>query len=203
MELLLDDSAGFGSWEETGKKKTKKSDKDEASRENEDLNDDFDPTNSDSRERSRNRGPPRLRNNRGSSNQAGGRGDSDWKHRENQENERNFEGGRGRGGRGLGPRGRGGHVGAAPRGERRGGRGGGPRGGGGHRPDFERGGGGGGGTGGEGLGQIDTWNPIGSEKQQDQRLRNNKDETVSASIFALDQRRLRGDRTEIFSTGGS
>ena len=186
VELLLDDSAGFGSWEETGKKKTKKSDKDEASRENEDLNDDFDPTNSDSRERSRNRGPPRLRNNRGSSNQAGGRGDSDWKHRENQENERNFEGGRGRGGRGLGPRGRGGHVGAAPRGERRGGRGGGPRGGGGHRPDFERGGGGGGGSGGEGLGQIDTWNPIGSEKQQDQRLRNNKDAFDNAGNWGDD-----------------
>ena len=49
--------------QETGKKKAKKSDKDEASRENEDLNDDFDPTNqSDNRERSRNRGPPRLRN---------------------------------------------------------------------------------------------------------------------------------------------
>ena len=63
IELLLEEGGGLGGWEETGKKKTKKSDKDEASRENEDLNDDFDPTNlSDNRERSRNRGPPRLRN---------------------------------------------------------------------------------------------------------------------------------------------
>ena len=63
IELLLEEGGGLGGWEETGKKKTKKSDKDEASRENEDFNDDFDPTNlSDNRERSRNRGPPRLRN---------------------------------------------------------------------------------------------------------------------------------------------
>jgi len=177
IDLLLDESAGFGSWEETGKKKTKKADKEEG-RENEDLNDDFDPTNSDNRERSRNRGgPPRLRNGRGGSNHAGGRGDSDWKHRENQENERNFEGGRGRGGRGMGPRGRGGHVGMAPRGERRGGRGGGPRGGG-HRPEQERGG--------EGLGQIDTWNPIGSEQQEQQRRRNNKDAFDNAGNWGDD-----------------
>lgn len=177
IDLLLDESAGFGSWEETGKKKTKKAEKEEG-RENEDLNDDFDPTNSDNRERSRNRGgPQRLRNGRGGSNHAGGRGDSDWKHRENQENERNFEGGRGRGGRGMGPRGRGGHVGMAPRGERRGGRGGGPRGGG-HRPDQERGG--------EGLGQIDTWNPIGSEQQEQQRRRNNKDAFDNAGNWGDD-----------------
>ena len=63
IELLLEEGGGLGGWEETGKKKAKKSDKDEASRENEDFNDDFDPTNqSDNRERSRNRGPPRLRN---------------------------------------------------------------------------------------------------------------------------------------------
>ena len=170
IELLLEEGGGMSGWEETGKKKAKKSEKDEASRENEDLNDDFDPINqSDNRERSRNRGPPRLRSRGGSSVHAG-RGDSDWKMRENQENERNFEGGRGRGGRGLGPRSRGGgHVGLAPRQRGRGG----PRVAGGPRGDYaERGGGAG-----EGLGQIDTWNPIGSEKQekQDQRLRHNKD----------------------------
>jgi len=178
IDLLLDESAGFGSWEETGKKKTKKADKEEG-RENEDLNDDFDPTNSDNRERSRNRGgPPRLRNGRGGSNHAGGRGDSDWKHREHQENERNFEGGRGRGGRGMGPRGRGGHVGMAPRGERRGGRGGGPRGGG-HRPEQDS-------KGGVELGQIDTWNPIGSEQQEQQRRRNNKDAFDNAGNWGDD-----------------
>jgi len=182
IEMLLDESSGFGSWEETGnKKKSKNKDKDEASRENEDFNDDFDPTNSDNRERSRNRGPPRLRNNRGSSNYGGGRGDSEWKNRENQENERNFEGGRGRGGRGMGPRGRGGHVGMAPR--SRGGRGG-PRGGGSnnHKPDFDRGGPGAG----EGLGQIDTWNPIGAEKQENQRLRHNKDAFDNAGNWGDD-----------------
>ena len=177
IEMLLDEGAGFGSWEETGKKKTKKTDKDETSRENEDFNDDFDPT-SDNRERSRNRGPPRLRG-RGNSNHTGGRGDSDWKHRENQENERNFEGGRGRGGRGLGPRGRGGHVGAGPRG--RGGKGG-PRGGG-PRPEFDRGAGG---NGGEALGQIDTWNPIGAEKQDQRQLRHNKDAFDNAGNWGDD-----------------
>ena len=110
-----------------------------------------------------------------------GRGDSDWKMRENQENERNFEGGRGRGGRGLGPRSRGGgHVGLAPRQRGRGG----PRGAGGPRADFaERGGGPA-----EGLGQIDTWNPIGSEKQekQDQRLRHNKDAFENAGNWGDD-----------------
>jgi len=181
IELLLEEGGGLGGWEETGKKKAKKSDKDEASRENEDFNDDFDPTNqSDNRERSRNRGPPRLRNRGGSSVQAG-RGESDWKMRENQENERNFEGGRGRGGRGLGSRSRGGgHVGLAPRQRGRGG----PRGAGGPRADFaERGGGGG-----EGLGQIDTWNPIGSEKQEkhDQRLRHNKDAFDNAGNWGDD-----------------
>ena len=101
--------------------------------------------------------------------------------RENQENERNFEGGRGRGGRGLGPRSRGGgHVGLAPRQRGRGG----PRGAGGPRADFaERGGGPA-----EGLGQIDTWNPIGSEKQekQDQRLRHNKDAFENAGNWGDD-----------------
>ena len=186
IELLLDqESSGFGSWEDAGKKKTKKSDKDEM-KENEDLNDEFDPSQSDNRERSRNRGPgqaPRLRNRGGSSNHAGGRGgDSDWKHRENENNERNFEGGRGRGGRGLGPRGRGGHIGSGgpPRGERRGGRGG-PRGGG-HRPDFDSRGG----QSSEGLGQIDTWNPIGAEKEQNQRMRNNKDAFDNAGNWGDD-----------------
>jgi len=184
IELLLDqESSGFGSWEDAGKKKTKKSDKDE--KENEDLNDEFDPSQSDNRERSRNRGPgqaPRLRNRGGSSNHAGGRGgDSDWKHRENENNERNFEGGRGRG-RGMGPRGRGGHIGSGgpPRGERRGGRGG-PRGGG-HRPDFDSRGG----QSSEGLGQIDTWNPIGAEKEQNQRMRNNKDAFDNAGNWGDD-----------------
>lgn len=65
----------------------------------------------------------------------------------------------------------------APRGERRGGRGGGPRGGG-HRPDQERGG--------EGLGQIDTWNPIGSEQQEQQRRRNNKDAFDNAGNWGDD-----------------
>ena len=102
--------------------------------------------------------------------------------RENQENERNFEGGRGRGGRGLGPRSRGGgHVGLAPRQRGRGG----PRGAGGPRADFaERGGGPG-----EGLGQIDTWNPIGSEKAEkaDQRLsRHNKDAFENAGNWGDD-----------------
>ena len=111
-----------------------------------------------------------------------GRGDSDWKMRENQENERNFEGGRGRGGRGVGPRSRGGgHVGLAPRQRGRGG----PRGAGGPRADFaERGGGPG-----EGLGQIDTWNPIGSEKAEkaDQRLsRHNKDAFENAGNWGDD-----------------
>ena len=111
-----------------------------------------------------------------------GRGDSDWKMRENQENERNFEGGRGRGGRGLGPRSRGGgHVGLAPRQRGRGG----ARGAGGPRADFaERGGGPG-----EALGQIDTWNPIGSEKAEkaDQRLsRHNKDAFENAGNWGDD-----------------
>jgi len=193
IELLLEEGGGLGGWEETGKKKTKKSDKDEASRENEDFNDDFDPTNlSDNRERSRNRGPPRLRNRGGSSVHAG-RGDSDWKMRENQENERNFEGGRGRGGRGLGPRSRGGgHVGLATRQRGRGG----PRGAGGPRTDFvERGG-----APAEGLGQIDTWNPIGSEKQekQDQRLRHNKDAFENAGNWGDDF-----PDTKVFTASGS
>ena len=176
IELLLE--GGMGGWEETGKKKTKKSDRDETSRENEDFNDDFDPV-SDNRERSRGRGgPPRLRGgNRGRGGDHRSGGDSDWKHRENQENERNFEGGRGRGGRGMGARGRGGHVGMAPRGQRPG-RGGGPRGGGPGR------------QGGDGpIGQIDTWNPIGSEKQQDerqQRMRNNKDAFDNAGNWGDD-----------------
>jgi len=181
IELLLE--GGMGGWEETGKKKTKKSDKDDTSRENEDFNDDFDPT-SDNRDRSRGgRGGSRLRgSNRG---RPSDRGDNDWKHREHQENERNFEGGRGRG-RGMGPRGRGGHAGGfgmdrgGPR--TRGGRGGAPRGGGpGPRP----------GEGG-GIGEIDTWNPMGSEKPQDQaqpphpRMRNSKDAFDNAGNWGDD-----------------
>ena len=55
---------------------------------------------------------------------------------------------------------------------------------GGPRADFaERGGGPA-----EGLGQIDTWNPIGSEKQekQDQRLRHNKDAFENARNWGDD-----------------
>jgi len=172
IELLLEEG-GLGSWETTGQKKKKKAEKEEPGKENEDWNEDFDPNNqfSDNRERSRNRGPPRLRNRGGSSVQGGGREDQ-WKSREFQENERNFEGGRGRGGRGMGPRSRGGGQGGMPPRQR--GRGGGPRGFSNRgefgergeraeRPTGEAG----------GLGQIDTWNPIGQE-QQDQRQRHHK-----------------------------
>ena len=71
-------------------------------------------------------------------------------------------------------------MGLAPRQRGRGG----PRGAGGPRTDFaERGGGPA-----EGLGQIDTWNPIGSEKQekQDQRLRHNKDAFENAGNWGDD-----------------
>jgi len=168
IELLLEEG-GLGSWETTGQKKKKKAEKDDTGKENEDWNEDFDPNNqfSDNRERSRNRGPPRLRNRGGSTVQGGGREGEQWKSREFQENERNFEGGRGRGGRGMGPRSRGGGQGGMPPRQR--GRGGGPRGFSNRgefgergeraeRPVVESG----------GLGQIDTWNPIGQE-QQDQR----------------------------------
>lgn len=173
IELLLEEG-GLGSWETTGQKKKKKAEKEEAGKENEDWNEDFDPNNqfNDNRERSRNRGPPRLRNRGGSSVQGGGREGDQWKSREFQENERNFEGGRGRGGRGMGPRSRGGGQGGMPPRQR--GRGGGPRGFSNRgefgergeraeRPAAESG----------GLGQIDTWNPIGQE-QQDQRQRHHK-----------------------------
>ena len=130
--MLLEEGGAetLGSWEETGKKKKKKNQEDEkAGKENEDWNDDFDPNNKFDDNRSRQRGPPRLRS-RGGPGQ-GPRGEEGWKARENQENDRNnFEGGRGRGRGGLGPRGgRGGGVARGAIGGQRGGRGGGPRGG--------------------------------------------------------------------------
>jgi len=173
IELLLEEG-GLGSWETTGQKKKKKADKEEPGKENDDWNEEFDPNNqfSDNRERSRNRGPPRLRNRGGSSNQGGGRDGDQWKNREFQENEKNFEGGRGRGGRGMGPRSRGGGQGGGMPPRQRG-RGGGPRGFNnrgdfgerGERPERPAGEG--------GLGQIDTWNPIGQEHQE-QRQRHHK-----------------------------
>jgi len=187
IELLLEEG-GLGSWETTGQKKKKKADKEEAGKENEDWNEDFDPNNQfgDNRERSRNRGPPRLRN-RGGSSVQGGRDGDPWKSKEWQENERNFEGGRGRGGRGMGPRSRGGGQGGMPPRQR--GRGGGPRGFNNRgefgergeraeRPVGESG----------GLGQIDTWNPIGPE-QGDQRQRHklqNKDAFDNAGNWGDD-----------------
>jgi len=186
IELLLEEG-GLGSWETTGQKKKRKADKEEAGKENEDWNEDFDPSNQfgDNRERSRNRGPPRLRN-RGGSVQ-GGRDGEPWKNKEWQENERNFEGGRGRGGRGMGPRSRGGGQGGMPPRQR--GRGGGPRGFNNRgefgergeraeRPVGESG----------GLGQIDTWNPIGPD-QGDQRQRHklqNKDAFDNAGNWGDD-----------------
>lgn len=178
IELLLEEGGGLGSWEETGKKKKKKQqDEKENGKENEDWNDDFDPNNqfNDNRERSRNRGPPRLRNRGGSQGgQVGRGGEGDqWKNREFQENEKNFDGaGRGRGGRGMGPRSRGGANGMQPRQRGRGGGGG----GGGHRgfnnsrsgdfgeraeqrgPPVDNG----------GFGQIDTWNPMGPSGESEQ-----------------------------------
>jgi len=174
IELLFDESSGLGSWEETGKKKKKKQQDDKDNeKENEDWNDDFDPNNQfDSRERSRNRGPPRLRN-RGGMGGHMGRGEDTWKNREFQENERNYDSGagRGRGGRGMGPRSRGGGgVGMRQRG--RGGGPGGPRGDRGHynarsgdfsdmgdvrqsqQPESQG-----------GFGQIDTWNPMGGSSE--------------------------------------
>ena len=167
----------MGSWEETGKKKKKKNVEEEksAGKENEDWNDDFDPNNKfdDNRERSRQRGPPRLRS------RGGGQGmtreeQGNWKARENQENDRNnYEGGRGRGRGGLARGGRGGAVGGrggGPIGGQRGGRGGGQRGFGdrgnidsrvverrepGSAPGEAPG------RPGESFGQIETWNPVG------------------------------------------
>jgi len=170
IELLLEEG-GLGSWETTGQKKKKKADKEDTGKENEDWNEEFDPNNqfSDNRERSRNRGPPRLRN-RGGSSAQGARDGDQWKNREFQENERNFEGGRGRGGRGMGPRSRGGGQGGMPPRQR--GRGGGTRGFN-NRGEFgERGERADRPAGEGGLGQIDTWNPIGQE--QDQRQRHHK-----------------------------
>ena len=128
----------LGSWEETGKKKKKKTQEDEkAGKENEDWNDEFDPNNKFEDNRLRQRGPPRLRNARGGGGGQGLQGlnreeQGNWKARESHENDRNnFEGGRGRGRGGLGPRGgRGGAVGGrgGAVGGQRGGRGGGPRG---------------------------------------------------------------------------
>lgn len=198
IELLIEEGGGFGSWEETGKKKKKKGqdikgdDRDALARENEDWdNDNYDPTasqrqqhDSDNHDRSRNRGPPRFKRGGGPSG-AGGRGgdggDQQWKHRELQENERNFAEGRGRGGggvgagRGGGARSRGGGSSGMPPRQR--GRGGGPRqfsggpdrGGVGGGAGMGSSGGGGVGMVGSGLpdagpfGQMDTWNPVGDE----------------------------------------
>merc|ERR1719346_254485 len=83
IDMLLEEGGadGMGSWEETGKKKKKKNVEEEkggAGKENEDWNDDFDPNNKfdDNRERSRQRGPPRLRSRGGGpiGGQRGGRG---------------------------------------------------------------------------------------------------------------------------------
>ena len=180
IDMLLEEGGadGMGSWEETGKKKKKKNVEEEksAGKENEDWNDDFDPNNKfdDNRERSRQRGPPRLRSRGG-----GGQGmtreeQGNWKARENQENDRNnYEGGRGRGRGGLARGGRGGAVGGrggGPIGGQRGGRGGGQRGFGdrgnidsrvverrepGSVPGEVPG------RPGESFGQIETWNPVG------------------------------------------
>jgi len=179
IDMLLEEGGadGMGSWEETGKKKKKKNVEEEksAGKENEDWNDDFDPNNKfdDNRERSRQRGPPRLRS------RGGGQGmtreeQGNWKARENQENDRNnYEGGRGRGRGGLARGGRGGAVGGrggGPIGGQRGGRGGGQRGFGdrgnidsrvverrepGSAPGEAPG------RPGESFGQIETWNPVG------------------------------------------
>jgi hypothetical protein len=198
IELLIEEGGGLGSWEETGKKKKKKQetanrDDKDAGRENEDWDtDNFDPTNNarqqqqenDNRDRSRNRGPPRFKRGGGAGPPNAGRSDRDggvdqqWKHRELQENERNFaEGsGRGRGGGGAGvgrggarsSRGGGSIGGGLPPRQR--GRGGGPR----QYSGPDRGERGGGGVGGAGVvtsgtsdagpfGQMDTWNPVGEE----------------------------------------
>ena len=204
IELLIEEGGGLGSWEETGKKKKKKQetagrDDKETGRENEDWDtDNFDPNTRqqqldslDNRDRSRNRGPPRFK--RGGGPPMGGRGDrgdgggvdQQWKHRELQENERNFAEGSGRGrggvgvgaGRGGGARSRGGgSSGGGGMPPRQRGRGGGPRqfsgpdrgvgggGVGGDRPAGSGAGGVGGGAPDAGpFGQMDTWNPVGEE----------------------------------------
>jgi len=123
VEMLLEEGNDLGSWEETGKKKKKKQEKeDKDGKENEDWDtDNFEPRHDgDNRDKSRGRGPPRFKRGGGIA-AGGGRQDGDlWKNKEWQENERNFEGGRGRGGRGMGPRSRGGMP------TRQRGRGGGP-----------------------------------------------------------------------------
>jgi len=182
IELLIEEGGGLGSWEETGKKKKKKQEtatNHDNNRENEDWDtDNFDPTNngrqppqqllldSDNRDRSKNRGPPRFKRgggaggvpNVGRGDRDGG-GDQQWKHRELLENERNFaEGGsgRGRGGGGIGRGGArsrgggssGGMSGGLPPRQRGRGGGGGPR----QFSGSERGGGVGGVSGGLGGG---------------------------------------------------
>ena len=159
IELLLEEGGDLGSWEETGKKKKKKQDKeDKDGKENEDWDtDNFDPRqDGDNRDKSRGRGPPRFKRG-GSSAPGGGRQDDLWKNKEWQENEKNFEGGRGRGG-GRGARGSRGGMGMRQRG-----RGAGPR-------QFGPGGGDAGRIGGGPVvpdsgpfGQIDTWNPVPEE----------------------------------------
>ena len=191
IEMLLEDGGDLGSWEETGKKKKKKQDKeDKEGKENEDWDtDNFEPrTDGDNRDKSRGRGPPRFKRGGGAGAPGGGgRQDGDlWKNKEWQENEKNFEGGRGRGGRGAG-RG-GGRGGMAPR-QR--GRGGGPRQFGPPGGSVGVGGGvggigGGGGVGGQGtdagpFGQIDTWNPAGEENTRRGKM-SNRDAFDNAGI---------------------
>ena len=72
IELLLEDGDHLSAWEETGKKKkAKKSANDVIDKDNTDSWDQDDSHHPDPREKSRNRGPPRMR--RGGSNAKGGR----------------------------------------------------------------------------------------------------------------------------------
>lgn len=137
-----------------------KEDKD--GKENEDWDtDNFEPRHDgDNRDKSRGRGPPRFKRGGGIA-AGGGRQDGDlWKNKEWQENERNFEGGRGRGGRGMGPRSRGGMP------TRQRGRGGGPG-----RPYGGSTNGGAPGMAPDSgpFGQIDTWNPNGAAEEPSRR----------------------------------
>lgn len=185
IEMLIEEG-GLGSWEETGKKKKKK-EKADNNKENfqEDWdadNDNFDPNQhnnkweDDSRERSRNRGPPRLR--RGGGQSGGDRwapgGErsqppkpeswdnnewSEWKG----DGDNAGGGGRGRGGRGMGPRSGRGREDLPPR-QRGGGRGaGGDRRQFGNREYGPRGSAAPGDSG--GFGAIETWNPVGEERR--------------------------------------
>ena len=163
VEMLLEEGNDLGSWEETGKKKKKKQEKeDKDGKENEDWDtDNFEPRHDgDNRDKSRGRGPPRFKRGGGIA-AGGGRQDGDlWKNKEWQENERNFEGGRGRGGRGMGPRSRGGMP------TRQRGRGGGPG-----RPYGGSTNGGAPGMAPDSgpFGQIDTWNPNGAAEEPSRR----------------------------------